>query len=308
MDGIRSARFARGRRVAADEQLAAHDAIDPALFPDNWSWPSILPYTLPLTAPACGASMIAKIMVRSLRYCLLCCTFALSAGAVAQTPDEFTEMRHVLADAIERGVNSARKRSGGPAINQRVIGAMRKVPRHEFAPRELRPYAYLDRPLTVGHDATISQPSLVAVMTDLLKIDKEHKVLEVGAGGGYHTAILAELAAEVVSVEYHKDIAEAAQRTLARLGYGKVRVNVADGYYGWRPGAPYDAILVRMAIPEVSSVLLAQLRPGGRLIAPVGPADRGQVLVVLEKDTEGNVTEVPIMPVIFRALPGGMRL
>ncbi|MDH5537466.1 MAG: protein-L-isoaspartate(D-aspartate) O-methyltransferase [Betaproteobacteria bacterium] len=217
-------------------------------------------------------------------------------------------MRHGLADAIEKAVNVARQRSGGPAISPRVIEAMRKVPRHEFAPRELQPYAYYDQPLTVGHDATISQPSLVAVMTDLLKIEKEDKVLEVGAGGGYHTAILAEMAGEVFSVEFHKDVAEAAQRTLARLGYGKARVNVADGYYGWRPGAPYDAILVRMAIPDVSTALLSQLKPGGRLIAPIGPADRGQILVVLQKHADGRVTEIPVMPVIFRALPGGMRL
>jgi protein-L-isoaspartate(D-aspartate) O-methyltransferase len=247
-------------------------------------------------------------MPSSVRYLLVLCALALPRTIVAQTPGEFTEMRHGLADAIERGVNIARRRSGGPAIDPRVIEAMRKVPRHEFAPRDLQPYAYLDRPLTVGHDATISQPSLVAVMTDLLKIEKEHKVLEVGAGGGYHSAILAEMAAEVFSVEFHKDVAEAATRTLARLGYGKVRVNVADGYYGWRPGALYDAILVRMAVPEISSALLSQLKPGGRLIAPVGPADRGQILVVLQKDMDGNVTEFPIMPVVFRALPGGMRL
>ncbi len=233
---------------------------------------------------------------------------ALATGAFAQEAPELTELRHGLAEAIEKGVNIARQRSGGPAINPRVIAAMRKVPRHEFAPRELQPYAYLDRPLTVGHDATISQPSLVAVMTDLLKIEREHKVLEVGAGGGYHTAILAEMASEVFSVEFHKDVAEAAQRTLGRLGYGKVRVNVADGFYGWRPGAPYDAILVRMAIPEVSSALLSQLKPGGRLIAPIGLPDRAQMLVVLQKDADGRVTEHAIMPVIFRALPGGMRL
>jgi protein-L-isoaspartate(D-aspartate) O-methyltransferase len=247
-------------------------------------------------------------MLSSRPYLLVLYALAQSPTVFAQTPGEFTEMRLDLADAIERGVNIARHRSGRPAINPRVIEAMRKVPRHEFAPQELQPYAYVDRPLTVGHDATISQPSLVAVMTDLLKIEKEHKVLEVGAGGGYHTAILAEVAGEVFSVEYHKEVAEAARHTLARLGYGKARVNVADGYYGWRPGAPYDAILVRMAIPEVSSALLSQLKPGGRLIAPVGPVDRSQILVVLQKDADGRVTEIPIMPVIFRALPGGMRL
>ncbi|MGH7185534.1 MAG: protein-L-isoaspartate(D-aspartate) O-methyltransferase [Pseudomonadota bacterium] len=217
-------------------------------------------------------------------------------------------MRQALADAIEQGVNRMRQRSGGPAIDSRVIAAMGKVPRHEFAPPELRPYAYLDRPLPVGADATISQPSLVAVMTDLLEIKHGDKVLEVGVGGGYHTAILAELTPEVISVEYHAGVAQAAKRTLERLGYGRAQIHVADGYYGWRPGAPYDAILVRMAIPDVASSLLAQLKPGGRLIAPVGPADGVQNLTVFRKEPDGRMTETAIMPVFFRALPGGVRL
>ncbi|MBI2296064.1 MAG: protein-L-isoaspartate(D-aspartate) O-methyltransferase [Betaproteobacteria bacterium] len=217
-------------------------------------------------------------------------------------------MRRLLADGIKKGVNRARELTGGPAIDPRVIAAMGKVPRHEFAPPELRPYAYLDRPLPVGPDATISQPSLVAVMTDLLAIKHGEKVLEVGIGGGYHTAILAEMTPAVFSVEFHAEVAQAAKRTLERLGYRSIEVNVADGYYGWRPGAPYDAILVRMAIPDVSSALLDQLKPGGRLIAPVGPAGGAQALILFRKEPDGRVTETGIMPVIFRPLPGGLRL
>jgi protein-L-isoaspartate(D-aspartate) O-methyltransferase len=182
------------------------------------------------------------------------------------------------------------------------------VPRHEFAPPPLRAYAYLDRPLPVGPDATISQPSLVAVMTDLLRIERGQKVLEVGVGGGYQTAILAEMTSDVSSVEFHANVASAAQKNLERLGYGAVKVNVADGYYGWRPGAPYDAILVRMAIPDVTPALLEQLKPGGRLIAPVGPATSPQQLILFQKGADGRVTETSIMEVIFRALPGGTRL
>ncbi len=187
---------------------------------------------------------------------------ALSA-AHAEEMASFAEMRRVLADAIEQGVNRQRALTGGPAIDPRVIAAMGKVPRHEFAPPELRQYAYLDRPPPVGPDATISQPSLVAVITDLLRIKQGEKVLAVGVGGGYHTAILAELASGVYSVEFHADVAKTARRTLERLGYKGIQVNVADGNYGWRPSAPYDAILVRMAIPDVSSALLEQLKPGG---------------------------------------------
>lgn len=236
--------------------------------------------------------------------------FALAAtsGAAAQDPPDFAEMRRLLAQAIEKGVNQARGRNGDKPIDPRVIAAMGKVPRHEFAPAELRPYAYLDRPLPVGRDATISQPSLVAIMTDLLRIKQGEKVLEVGVGGGYHTAVLAEMTSAVFSVEYHAEVAKAAKGTLDRLGYGRVRVNVADGYYGWRPDAPYDAILVRMAIPDVTPEILSQLKPGGRLVAPVGPAGGPQVLVLLRKEKDGRVSETAIMPVIFRPLPGGTRL
>jgi protein-L-isoaspartate(D-aspartate) O-methyltransferase len=234
----------------------------------------------------------------------------LAAAAPAAELPEFVEMRRLLAEAIEKGVNSARKRSGGPAIDRRVIAAMGKVPRQEFAPPDLQPYAYLDRPLTVGPgpDSTISQPSLVAMMTDLLSIKHGERVLEVGVGGGYHTAILAEMTPDVYSVEFDPKVAQAASRTLKRLGYGGAKVNVADGYYGWRPGAPYDAILVRMAIPDVTSAMIEQLKPGGRLVAPVGPAEGMQVLVLLRKSTNGEITETELMPVRFRALPGGTRL
>ena len=252
--------------------------------------------------------MSRLIMSRITRGLAAALALAVFAGTYAQEPAEFSEMRRVLADAIEQAVNRTRKRNGGPTIDPRVIAVMGKVPRHEFAPPQLRPYAYLDRPLPVGPDATISQPSLVAVMTDLLRIKHGEKVLEVGIGGGYQTAILAELTPEIYSVEYHPKVAEVAKRTLERLGYGGVQVNVADGFYGWRPGAPYDAILVRMAIPDVSTALLEQLKPGGRLIAPVGPADSPQQLMLFHKGPDGRVTEIAIMEVIFRALPGGTRL
>jgi protein-L-isoaspartate(D-aspartate) O-methyltransferase len=251
---------------------------------------------------------MTSMRFRAFRLLLACLALAAGTGALADETAEFTEMRRALADAIEQGVNRVRQRSGGPAIDPRVIAAMAKVPRHEFAPPHLRPYAYLDRPLPVGPDATISQPSLVAVMTDLLKIERGQKVLEVGVGGGYHTAILAEMTPEVMSVEFHANVASAARKILGRLGYKAIKVNVADGYYGWRPGAPYDAILVRMAIPDVSSALFEQLKPGGRLIAPVGPDTGPQQLIVFQKGTDGRITETSVMEVIFRALPGGTRL
>jgi protein-L-isoaspartate(D-aspartate) O-methyltransferase len=248
------------------------------------------------------------MLARKFLSLFACLALVAAAAAFAEEVAELTEMRRALADAIEQGVNRMRQKSGGGPIDPRVIAAIAKVPRHEFAPPPLRAYAYLDRPLPVGPDATISQPSLVAVMTDLLRIERGQKVLEVGVGGGYHTAILAEMTPEVSSVEFHPSVAEAAKKNLARLGYGAVKINVADGYYGWRPGAPYDAILVRMAIPDVTPALLEQLKPGGRLIAPIGPATSPQQLILFHKGADGRVTETAIMEVIFRALPGGTRL
>jgi protein-L-isoaspartate(D-aspartate) O-methyltransferase len=235
---------------------------------------------------------------------------AFSSGLAQETREapEYTQMRRYLAEAIEYSVNIARYLSGEPAIDPRVIAAMAKVPRHEFVPAELREYAYLDRPLPVAPDATVSQPSLVAVMTDLLKINPGEKVLEVGIGGGYHTAILAELTPQVFSVEYHAGIAETAKNTLERLGYGNVRIHVSDGFYGWGAQSPYDAILVRMAISEVSAALFDQLKTGGRMIAPVGPADAPQELTLYRKSADGRVSKTVVMPVFFRALPGGIRL
>jgi protein-L-isoaspartate(D-aspartate) O-methyltransferase len=262
----------------------------------------------PRLSPYPDTVIMIRMQCCTVRSLLACIALAAAAGALADEQAEYKEMRQALADAIEQGVNRVRERSGGGPIDPRVIAAMAKVPRHEFTPPHLRPYAYLDRPLPVGPDATISQPSLVAVMTDLLRIERGQKVLEVGVGGGYQTAVLAEMTPEVMSVEFHPNVAAAAKKILERLGYGAVKVNVADGYYGWRPGAPYDAILVRMAIPDVSSALLEQLKPGGRLIAPIGPAPGPQQLIVFLKGADGSITETSIMEVIFRSLPGGIRL
>jgi len=239
---------------------------------------------------------------------LLVAAFSSTFAQESREAPEFVQMRRFLAEAIEQGVNIARLMRGEPAIDPRVITAMAKVPRHEFVPTELREYAYLDQPLPVGRDATVSQPSLVAVMTDLLRIGNGEKVLEVGIGGGYHTAILAELTPQVFSVEYHAGVAENAKSTLERLGYRNVRIHVSDGYYGWAAQSPYDAILVRMAIPDVSAALFDQLKPGGRMIAPVGPADAPQELTLYQKSRDGRLTKTAVMPVFFRALPGGVRV
>lgn len=163
----------------------------------------------------------------------------------------------------------------------RVLAALRAVPRHVFVPPEKRAWAYADGPLPIGHGQTISQPYIVARMTELLGLQGDEKVLEVGTGSGYQAAILGHLAREVHTLERVPELATQAAERLARLGLDHVQVHVADGSLGWPPAAPYDAILVAAAAPEVPRALLAQLAPGGRLVLPVG--DRYQQ--VLERWT-----------------------
>jgi len=158
--------------------------------------------------------------------------------------------------------------------DERVLAAMAKVPRHEFVPTASRPHAYDDKPLPIGHGQTISQPYIVAAMTELARLDGRARVLEVGTGSGYQAAVLAEIAREVYTIEIVEALATEAGRTLRRLGYGAVRVRHGDGYLGWKDAAPFDAIIVTAAPPSVPPALLDQLAPGGRLVIPVGDEDQ----------------------------------
>ena len=164
--------------------------------------------------------------------------------------------------------------------DERVLDAMLRVPRHEFAPERYRDQAYEDHPLPIGEGQTISQPYIVARMLEALALSASDRVLEVGTGSGYLTALLAELAAHVVSVERHAALAEAARELLARMGYTNVKVIVGDGSQGYGEGAPYDAIIVSAAAAEVPRALLQQLAEGGRMIIPVGPADSQQLQLI----------------------------
>jgi protein-L-isoaspartate(D-aspartate) O-methyltransferase len=173
--------------------------------------------------------------------------------------------------------------------DQRVLDAMARVPRHEFAPGASRDQAYEDHPLPIGEGQTISQPYIVALMLDVLALSRADRVLEVGTGSGYLTALLAELAAQVVSVERHAVLADSARILLARMGYSNVRVIVGDGSLGFPEAAPYDAIIVSAAASEVPSALLAQLREGGRMIIPVGSADSQQLQLIRMVNGEPKV-------------------
>lgn len=186
--------------------------------------------------------------------------------------------------------------------NERVLDAFRAVPRHEFVPRELRVEAYQDHPLPIGNGQTISQPYIVALMTEGLNLDGSEKVLEIGTGSGYQAAILSILAREVHSVERVPELAEAARAKLHRLGYRNVTVHEGDGTLGWPTEAPYDGILITAAAPMMPPGLVGQLAQGGRLVAPIGSRWRQTLEVWVKR--EGQVTRQEILPVVFVPLIG----
>ncbi len=185
----------------------------------------------------------------------------------------------------------------------RVLAAMERVPRHEFVPSIARTAAYGDFPLPIGHGQTISQPYIVAFMTEALRPAPTDRVLEVGTGSGYQAAVLAELVAQVYTIEIVKPLGEHAKDDLARLGYGNVQVRVGDGYEGWPEAAPFDAIIVTCSPEHVPKPLVDQLRDGGRMVIPVGEVRTGQELYVLEKHA-GQVVRRAVLPVRFVPMTG----
>jgi protein-L-isoaspartate(D-aspartate) O-methyltransferase len=197
--------------------------------------------------------------------------------------------------------------TGRAVFSDRVMRAIGGTPRHEFVPVELQPYAYLNRPLPIGYDKTVSQPFIVALMTDLLEPDGGDVVLEIGAGAGYQAAVLAQLVKRVYSVDIIEELASGAERRLKRLGYDNVEIRVANGYYGWPGHAPYDKIMVTAASDLIPPPLLEQLKAGGRMVIPTGIPER-QALVLVEKSAAGGLSTREILPVRFSELedPGTM--
>jgi protein-L-isoaspartate(D-aspartate) O-methyltransferase len=183
--------------------------------------------------------------------------------------------------------------------DSRVLDAMRQVPRHLFMPEEVRSAAYQDSPVPIGYGQTISQPYIVAYMTDLLGVRSTDTVLEIGTGSGYQAAVLARLAKHVYSIEIVPQLARTATAALSRLGYTNVTVRLGDGYKGWPERAPFDRIVLTAAPPELPQALIDQLKPGGRLVAPVGRSVFDQELVVVEKGRDGKVKRRSALPVRF---------
>ena len=234
--------------------------------------------------------------------------FAICLCCVLYTPyltaDSYVTARHQLIEIIEHDVRATSAYLGRQTLDPRVLTAMATVPRHEFVPTNLRSLAYENRPLPIGHSQTISQPYIVAIMTELLELDTQSRVLEIGTGSGYQAAILAEIVNEVYSIEIIKPLAEQATKRLARLGYLNIKTRQGDGYYGWEQYAPFDAIIVTAAASHVPPPLIKQLKTGGRMIIPVGSTFMTQELLLVQKEEGDNITTRQILPVRFVPLTG----
>lgn len=204
----------------------------------------------------------------------------------------------VYREAREAMVTEQLERPGRDISDPRVLAAMRTVPRHELVPENVRRLAYADRPLPIGHRQTISQPFIVAFMTEQLHPELSDRVLEIGTGSGYQAAVLAELVDEVYTIEIVEPLAHRATADLARLGYENIHVRAGDGYLGWPEAAPFDAIIVTCAPEDIPTPLVEQLAEGGRMIIPVGPDGGVQELVLLEK-RDGKMKQRDILAVRF---------
>jgi len=216
---------------------------------------------------------------------------------------QFEGQRQEMIAAIRVIAQHLADEIGKTALDDRVLTAMSKVPRHEFVPIEVQPYAYLNRPLPIGFDKTISQPLMVAVMTDLLEIKLDEVVLEIGTGLGYQSAVLAELAGKVYTVEVIDELAQRAEQRLKREGYTNVEVRVGNGYFGWPEHAPFDKMIVTAAPDLIPPPLINQLKASGRMVIPVG-LPNAQRLVVVDKDVNGKIKTREIMQVLFSLLEG----
>jgi protein-L-isoaspartate(D-aspartate) O-methyltransferase len=209
-------------------------------------------------------------------------------------------LRRHMVEVIAIHVDLMEEELGKASLDERVLAAMLRVPRHLFVPLSLAVHAYHDTPLPIGFDKTISQPFISALMTDLLAPEPHDAVLEIGTGRGYQTAILAELADQVWSVEVIEEFASLAEARLQQLGYSRVGIRVGDGSRGWAEHAPYDKILVTAAAERPPPALLEQLKPGGRMVMPVGGEE--QQLTVIDKDETGDTRVREVMPVRFSRL------
>ncbi len=231
-------------------------------------------------------------------FIFFCCVLPSQGGP-------FDAARQKMVEEIRADAAATASYSGIPALDPAVVAVMGKVERHRFIPGPLAALAYLNRPLPIGHGQTISQPFIVALMTDLMKVNPGDRVLEIGTGSGYQAAVLAGLAKSVYSIEIIEPLGREAGERLKTFGYRNVKTKVGDGYYGWPEAAPFDAIMVTAAASHVPPPLIKQLKPGGRMVIPLGTQFVTQYLMLVEKHQDGSLTNRQILPVRFVPLTGG---
>ena len=224
--------------------------------------------------------------------------------ATADTGEEYRQQRQQLVERIAGDVRDTGAYLDRERLDPRVLHSLATVPRHEFVPEDQRRHAYENRPLPIGYGQTISQPYVVAVMTELLEPHADDRVLEIGTGSGYQAAVLAGLVKQVYSIEIIGALAERARGVLDRLGYDNIETRIGDGYYGWEEQAPFDAIVVTAAADHVPPPLIRQLKPGGRMLIPVGSRFMTQQLILVEKAADGTLGTRLLLPVRFVPLTG----
>ncbi|MEN8710972.1 MAG: protein-L-isoaspartate(D-aspartate) O-methyltransferase [Arenicellales bacterium] len=237
-------------------------------------------------------------------FSTLLIVIASSAGILAHAADSTEQARLEMVRNIEQDVRETSLELNKSELDPRVMKALSRVPRHEFVPVDEKQNAYENRPLPIGHGQTISQPYIVAVMTDMLNLEPDSRVLELGTGSGYQAAILGELAGKVYTIEIVEPLGMQAKERLQRLGYDNVTTKVGDGYYGWEEHAPFDAIIVTAAASHIPPPLIKQLKPGGRMVIPVGSRFMMQQLLVVDKREDNKIVSKQVLPVVFVPVTG----
>ncbi len=256
-----------------------------------------------MLAPWNGSRAVDRLMVFAVSAMIL--AGAGSSAAATETEEEIAAARAQMVVEIRANADSVGTVGGRTGISKSVLRVMGEIPRHEFVPKSERSNAYQDRPLPIGHGQTISQPYIVALMTELLQLSPDDVVLEVGTGSGYQAAVLGSLCREVYTIEIVTALAEQAKANLKRLGFANVTVRQGDGYYGWPEHAPFDGIIVTAATSHVPPPLIQQLKPGGRMVIPVGGPFFVQQLIMVEKAADGSIGTRHLLPVRFVPLTGG---
>jgi protein-L-isoaspartate(D-aspartate) O-methyltransferase len=219
--------------------------------------------------------------------------------------DEYSLKRQQMIADIEGYVETTVKYINKKSFDERVMQVMATIPRHEFVPQDIRASAYENQPLPIGYGQTISQPYIVALMTELLQPQSDHRVLEIGTGSGYQAAVLSQLVRQVYSIEIVEQLGKSSTQLLKRLGYDNVTTRISDGYDGWPEQAPFDSIIVTAAISHIPPPLVQQLKKGGRMVIPVGTRFQTQYLTMVEKDIQGAITTRQLLPVYFVPFTGG---